>query len=39
MSKAKKPWRKKAKKFYQIQDSPFYKMQSKKKLAALLFTS
>jgi len=39
MAKAKKPWRKKAKKFYQIQDSPFYKMQSEKKLAALLLTS
>ncbi len=39
MTKAKKPWRKKAKKFYQIQDSPLYKMQSKKKLAKLLFTS
>lgn len=39
MSKAKKPWRKKAKKFYPLQNSPFYKMQSKKKLAELLFTS
>lgn len=39
MSKAKKPWRKKAKKFYQLQDSPFYKMQRKKDLADLLFTS
>lgn len=39
MTKAKKPWRKKAKKFYPIQDSPFYKMRSKKKLAAVLFTS
>jgi len=39
MTKAKKPWRKKAKKFYPLQDSPLYKMQSKRKLAALLFTS
>lgn len=39
MPKAKKPWRKKAKKFYSLQDSPFYRMESKKKLAALLFTS
>lgn len=39
MTKAKKPWRKKAKKFYRLQDSPLYKLQSKKKLAKLLFTS
>lgn len=39
MAKAKKPWRKKAKKFYQLQDSHFYKLPSKKKLAELLFTS
>lgn len=39
MAKAKKPWRKKAKKFYPLEDSPFYRMQSKKKLATLLHTS
>ena len=39
MAKTKKPWRQKAKKFYPLQSSPFYKMQSKKKLAALLLTS
>jgi hypothetical protein len=39
MTKAKKPWRKKAKKFYPLQNSPFYRLESKKKLAALLFTS
>lgn len=39
MAKAKKPWRKKAKKFYPLQDSPIYEMHSKKKLAELLFTS
>lgn len=39
MPKTKKPWRKKATKFYQLHDSPLYKMQSKKQLAELLFTS
>ena len=39
MAKAKKPYRKKAKKFYSIEDSPFYGLKSKKKLAELLFTS
>jgi len=39
VSKAKKPWRNKAKKFYPLQSSPFYKMESKKKLAAVLHTS
>lgn len=39
MPKAKKPWRKKAKKFYPKMDSPLYGLQSKKKLAELLFTS
>jgi len=39
MGKVKKPWRKKAKKFYRLEDSPLYKIQSKKKLAYILFTS
>ncbi|MEO0417985.1 MAG: reverse transcriptase family protein [Pseudomonadota bacterium] len=39
MTKSKKPWRRKARKFYRLEDSQFYKMQSKKKLAKLLFTS
>ncbi|MXO91099.1 reverse transcriptase family protein [Pontixanthobacter aquaemixtae] len=39
MSKTKKPWRRKAKKFYPLEASPFYKLQSKKRLASLLFTS
>jgi len=39
MGKAKKPWRKKAKKFYSLDSSPFYQLQSKKKLAKLLHTS
>ena len=39
MAKAKKPWRKKAKKFYRLEDSPLYKIQTKKKLAAVLLTT
>ena len=39
MKKTKKPWRRKAKKFYPLEDSPLYKIQSKKKLTELLFTS
>lgn len=39
MTKAKKPWRRKAKKFYQLKDGPLYGMRSKRKLATLLFTS
>lgn len=39
MQKRKKPWRKKAKKFYRLQGSPLYKISTKKKLAELLFTS
>lgn len=39
MTKAKKPWRKKAKKFYHLEDSPLYKIQTKKKLATVLFTT
>lgn len=39
MSKAKKPWRRKAKKFYPLEASPFYKLPSKEKLASILFTS
>lgn len=39
MTGQKKPWRRKAKKFYRLEDSQFYKLQSKKKLATLLFTS
>lgn len=35
----KKPWRRKAKKFYQLRDSPLYGIQSKKKLSEILFTS
>jgi len=39
MAKAKKPWRKKAKKFYPLESSPFYKLQRKRDLAELLLTS
>lgn len=39
MAKAKKPWRKKAKKFYPLESSPFYMLQRKRDLADLLFTS
>lgn len=39
MTKAKKPWRKKAKKFYSLESSPFYKLERKKDLADLLLTS
>lgn len=38
-AKAKKPWRKKPKKFHQLEDSQLYKLLTKKKLAELLFTS
>lgn len=37
--KPKKPWRKKAKKFYPLKQSPLYKLRSKKRLADVLFTS
>jgi len=37
--KPKKPWRKKAKKFYSLQDSPLFGVQAKKSLADILFTS
>jgi hypothetical protein len=39
MTKARKPWRKKAKKFYDLKQSPLYKLQRRKDLAELLFTS
>lgn len=39
MPKPKKPWRKKAKKFYPLESSPLFKLQTKKKLAEALFTS
>ncbi|UWR35322.1 reverse transcriptase family protein (plasmid) [Sulfitobacter sp. W027] len=39
MAKARKPWRKKAMKFYGIEQSPFYMLQRKRDLADLLFTS
>ena len=39
MAKAKKPWRKKAKKFYPLERSPFYRLQRRKDLADLLLTS
>lgn len=39
MVKSKKPWRKKAKKFYELKDSPLFGIKTKKKLADILFTS
>lgn len=39
MSKPKKPWRKKAKKSYSLQNSPLYNIRTKKDLATILFTS
>jgi len=39
VTKPKKPWRRKAKKFYDLKDSPLFGIRTKKKLATILFTS